>query len=278
MTEVNMQVPVSSMVFMAVSVFVSIGLPVTAFVFLKKKYKAVFFPVFAGAAAFFLAVLVLESSVHAIVLKNFDLKEKPFLFVLYGIFMAGIFEETARFITFNILKKKHDGIKTGLCYGVGHGGIEAIMIGGFAMISSVVFSILINTGNFDTVIAGLNEAESGKNSQIVEILMSTAPYMFLLSGIERAFAFFIQMSLSVLVFYSVYSNFKKRLWLFPCAVLLHAIIDIPAAMYQAGVITNLIIIEGIIFVFTIACILIAVNVHRRLKLCVTTAQETEMNQ
>ena len=97
-------------------------------------------------------------------------------------------------------------------------------------------------------------------------------------GAERIFAVCIQMSLSGLVFYSVYAKFKGKLWLFPCAILLHAIIDIPAAMYQVGIIKNIIIIEVIVCVSAVVCIFIAANVHRRLKLCVTTAQETEMNQ
>jgi len=58
--------------------------------------------------------------------------------------------------------------------------------------------------------------------------------MFLLSGVERIFAIGIQISLSVIVFYSVFC--KNKLWLFPLAIIMHAIIDITPAAFQVGII------------------------------------------
>ena len=65
--------------------------------------------------------------------------------------MAGIFEETARFVSFKILKKIFTGISTGLSYGIGHGGIESVLLAGFSMIAGLVFGILINTGNIGII-------------------------------------------------------------------------------------------------------------------------------
>ncbi|MDR0472783.1 MAG: YhfC family intramembrane metalloprotease [Treponema sp.] len=266
-----MRISILSIIFMAVSAIISIGLPVAIFIFFRKKYKAGFLPMIIGAAAFILFVLVLESSIHYFVFKQFSLQEKPLAYIIYGIFMAGIFEETARFISFNILKKKHEGIKTGLSYGIGHGGIEAILLAGFAMISSIVFSIFINTGYIQTITSGLQGEVLNKITSAINELSQTASYMFLVSGLERIFAICIQLSLSVMVFYSVYR--KGTIWLFPCAILLHAIIDIPAAAYQAEILGNILLVEGIVCLSAVMSVIIAVNVHKKLKESLTPQHE-----
>jgi uncharacterized membrane protein YhfC len=45
---------------------------------------------------------------------RFALREKPLVFMLYGGLMAGIFEESGRFIAFTVFKKKYSGIGAGL--------------------------------------------------------------------------------------------------------------------------------------------------------------------
>jgi len=78
--------------------------------------------------------------------------------------------------------------------------------------------------------------------QISNSLINTAPYMFLVSGFERLFAFSIQIGLSLVVLYGVKS--KKYKYLF-YAILIHAFIDFPAALFQKGIISDVWIIEGI---------------------------------
>ena len=216
-----------------------------------------------GVMAFIIFALVLEQLIHFVIFKTFPLKEKPFIYVLYGIFMAGIFEETARFISFNILRKKYTGIETGLSYGIGHGGAEAVLIAGISMIVTIVFSILINTGNVEVITGKLQgEALTQIGTQINTIL-GTASYMFLISGVERTFAVIIQISLSVIVFYSVYC--KGKTWLFPLAILLHAIIDIPAAAMQVNIFKSVLFVECLVGLSAIIATIIALTVHRKLR-------------
>jgi len=216
-----------------------------------------------GAAAFIVFALILERSIHLLVFAKTTIREKPFLYIVYGIFMAGIFEETARFISFNILKKKYDGIGTGLSYGVGHGGIESILLGGTAMIADIVYCVIINTGNIKILTGKLQGTGLEQMNGVINTLVTTVPYLFLVSAFERTLALGIQISLSILVFYSVYGKNKK--WLFPLAILCHAIIDIPAAAGQAGVLKNVFMIEGIVCICAAAIILFAINVHKKLK-------------
>jgi len=259
-----MQVSVFSIVFMAISAIISIGLPIALFIYIRKKHNAKYLPLIFGALAFIIFVLVLESLIHSLVFKAYPLKEHPLAYIIYGIFMAGVFEETARFISFKILlRKKYSGVSTGLSYGIGHGGIESALLAGVSMIVAIVFCILINTGNIDVIIGKMQgKALDVINSQI-NTLTITAPYMFLVSGLERVFAIVIQISLSMIVFYSVYS--KDKIWLFPLAILIHAITDIPAAAMQVGVIKSIVLVEGLAGLSAVIVAVIAVNLHRNLK-------------
>ena len=258
-----MQVSTFSIVFMAISAIISIGLPIGFFVFIHKKYNAKCIPMIFGAVAFIIFALVLERSIHLFVLKTFPLREKPLIFIIYGVFMAGIFEETARLISFKILKRKYTGIETGLSYGIGHGGVEAILVTGISMIVAIVFSVLINTGNTELITGKLEgEALTQINAQLNTIVV-TAPYMFLFSGIERIFGIIIQISLSVIMFYSVYC--KEKIYLFPLAIILHAITDIVAGAIQINLIKNLIFVECYVMVCSITIAIIAFVVHKKLK-------------
>jgi uncharacterized membrane protein YhfC len=247
---------------MAISAIISIGLPVVLFIIFYKKYNAKIIPTIMGIAGFILFVLLLERSIHSIVFAKFILREKPLIYIIYGIFMAGIFEETARFISFKILKKKYNGVGTGLAYGIGHGGMEAILLVGLPMINTMIFAIILNTGNIETITGKLQgEALEQINTQITAI-STTSSYLFLTSGIESVFAICIQLSLSIMVFYSVYR--KNKLWLYPFSIILHALIDIPAAAMQVGIIKNTFLVELLAFIGAIISIMIAKITHGKL--------------
>jgi uncharacterized membrane protein YhfC len=211
-------------------------LPVATFLVLRKKFDLKGVPILVGIAAFILFALILEQILHSIVMQpgadgTVALLKIPWLYVLYGVLSAGIFEETARFLSFKLLKDKYTGIGTSLSYGIGHGGIEALLLGGMLMLNNVLISFLINTGS------NLVPAET------VSALTAVQPHMFAITFAERAIAFVAQVSLSVLVWSAV--NDAKKIWLYPAAILLHALIDTPAILYQIGALTNIYLVEVI---------------------------------
>jgi uncharacterized membrane protein YhfC len=273
-----MQVSNLSMLFMAVSAIISIGTPIFLFLFFRKRFSMSTIPLLVGIAAFVVFVLILESFIHRLILQpsqtgEIALKNQPVLYVLYGVFMAGIFEETARFLSFHLLKKKYGGIGTGISYGIGHGGIEAVILAGVAMISNLVFSMMINSG----ATASLPEAIQGEVlGKITTALTDTAPYMFLISGIERIFAIAIQISLSIIVFYSVFCKGKR--WLFPLAILIHAIVDCPAAIMQTGVIKNVFLVEGLAAISALLLAYLAVSMVRKFNQNIINSQNLDILQ
>jgi len=252
-----MEISFLSITCMAISVIVSFGFPIALFIFFYKRYKAKIIPFIVGMVSFFIFASLLEGLVHNIVLGKFALREKPVIFIIYGALMAGIFEETGRFISFKILKLKYNGIETGLAYGIGHGGIEAILLAGLAMIGTMIFSINANMGNYNTA-----ENLGQINAQITAIA-SMPSYTFLISGMERVFAICIHISLSIIVFYSVFAKNKMRLYFL--AIILHAIIDVPAMLFQVGFIKSVMPVEILAFAGAILLIIIAKYIHGKLK-------------
>ena len=260
-----MTIPSLSILCMAASALLSIGVPIVLLIVLRKRYGAKVVPALVGAAAFVVFALGLEGLMHRLVLQpgadgSIALVNRPFLYMLYGSLAAGVFEETGRFLSFKLLKKRYGGIQTALSYGVGHGGIEAILLGGLSMINAIASSVIVNTGNIATLTSGKDGAAIAAKLQAIA---ATPSAMFLLSGAERMFALTIHIALSVIVFYSVYE--KRRFWLYPAAIVLHALIDAPAALAQTGMLSNVLLIEGLVLLCAVALAALAVFTHRKLK-------------
>jgi len=255
-------IPVLSIVFMGVSAVISIGLPIALYVALRKNYGLKAVPMLVGAAAFIVFAMVLEQLLHYFVLRpapdgTIGLKNNPLLYMLYGCFAAGIFEETARFLSFSLLKRKYGGIGAGLSYGIGHGGFESAILVGATLISSVVLSIAFNAGMIE---------KFGLPAQTVEQLAAAKdmnPFLHLAGGFERISAVVIQISLSLIVWHSVIK--KGKWWLYPVAILLHAAIDAPAALMQSGVLKSVVITEGIVAASAAALAAIAILTCKKLK-------------
>ena len=258
-------IPTISFFCMAVSVVLSVGTPIVLFFVVRKRCGKGILPVLVGGAGFILFAMVLEQILHAVVLRPnpvtgaTTLTQHPYLYMLYGALAAGVFEETARFLSFQILKKRCSGFGTALKHGIGHGGTEAVIIGGISLVSGMVLAAMYNSLGAEGLAANLGTPVLAQ----VQAIAATSPAMLLVSGVERLLALCIHISLSVVVYYSVYQ--PRKLWLFPLAILLHALVDCPAALAQAGVLNSVWAVEGIVLVSMAALAAIAVLTHKRLE-------------
>jgi uncharacterized membrane protein YhfC len=139
-----------------------------------------------------------------------------------------------------------------MAFGTGHGGIEAVLLGGLGFVNFFIYSVMINTGTFDQVASKLPpDAATG-----IKDLLMAPPYTFLLGGVERLSAFMMQLGFLVLVLYSVRE--RKTIYLL-LAVLLHALMDFPAALYQMKYISNLIVIEIIYILMAVIAVVYVVR-------------------
>ena len=222
-----MSVPTLSIVFMALATLFAFAIPVVLLIYYRKK-GADILPFFIGCAVFVIFALFLEPLMHQLVLKVLPVGKtimgNTLLYALYGGLAAGIFEETGRFLAFKtVLKKKLGNDRNALMYGAGHGGIEAILVLGFAYIGNIVMSVLINAGQTDMLTATATGEAAEQLKAVLDSLVTTAPWTYLLAIVERAVAITTHICLSVLVFFAAKKPGKG--WLFPLAILLHAALD-----------------------------------------------------
>lgn len=209
--------------------------PVGMMVFYKLKHKeSKLICALAGALTFVVWVLFLEPLMHMVMLPL--VQDSVVLYVIYGCLAAGVFEETGRFITYKLFLRKttaEGDPQNAVMFGIGHGGIESVIIIGVNMISFAAIAMLINAGQADMIFGELDEATKQIAVGQIETFTLAEPIWYILNCFERMAAVLLHISLSVVVFEAAHN--KKRVWLYPAAILAHALFDVPAALYQKGV-------------------------------------------
>ena len=110
-----------------------------------------------GAGVFLVFSQVLEKGMHLYVLKANPataawMQVHPIGFALYGCLAAGVFEEVGRYLGMRFLVKPTSNPGTAVAYGIGHGGIEAILIGCLPTIQMLFFARLLNSGQLDATL------------------------------------------------------------------------------------------------------------------------------
>ena len=246
-------IPVNAMISMAAGALVGIAVPLLLGWWLVKKYHVKPMPILVGAGVFVLFALVLESLVHQVVLKGPSgaaITGNTWYYALYGGCMAALFEETGRFLAMKFILKKEPGTAlTGVGYGIGHGGAEMLIVFGITMVSNLVLSTLINSGQAETILSAA-PAESRAQVEAQFAQLETIGAGSLLLGLwERVSALILQIALSIMVWTAVRRS-GKWLWLFPAAFLLHFLVDAVTVILVKSV--SMVAVEAIIFAMAIA--------------------------
>lgn len=228
---------------------IALFLPIYLLVFYRKRERISFIPVLVGILVFILFSQILEKSLHFIVINPANpLIQNPIMYALYGAFAAGVFEEVGRYVGFSLFLKKYRERKDGIAFGLGHGGIEAILIGVIPFVTNVTFALMINQGVFDQTFAGKLPAET--IAQIKTSLLASSPLIILLGGVERIFAVVLQIAMTLLVLYGVRQG-KKAYLLY--AILFHAMVDFIPALYQVHV-APFWLAEGVLVIATLVSV------------------------
>lgn len=215
-------VPGGSIAGMAISLIISVALPIVLLIVWRKKTGASFSSFCIGAGIFILFALILEQIFHSVMLglTGTVLKDNIWLYALYGGLAAGLFEETGRFTAMKFFMKDPDK-KNAIMYGIGHGGIEAILVTGLNMISNLVTSMMINAGSLESILAPLGDERQTLLTQL-SALWTEPSWKFYMAGMERVSAVMLHIVLSYLVYMAVKN--QKIIW-YVLSVLLHAAVN-----------------------------------------------------
>lgn len=241
----------------------AILIPIAALIIFKLKNKDVklrYF--FIGAATFIVFALILEQILHYFMLSTIQNSGIVF-YTLYGALCAGIFEETGRFLAFKLFCKKENDPRASIMYGLGHGGVEAIVLVGITLISYAVTAVTVNALGTEVLFGALpDEQRLAAEAQLTALTDYDMVSMFVSLG-ERILAIVLHTSLSVIVFASI--KMKGKLWLYPVAIVLHALFDVPAALYQREVITSIGMTELLLLAADIVLVLVTVKIYKAMK-------------
>lgn len=132
---------------------------------------------------------------------------------------AGLCEELARYLVLGLWIKSARTWREALMFGAGHGGIEAIILGGLVLVGFVNMVALRTTNIASLPVSAAQQALLAKQ---VAAYWSAPWYLTLLGAVERVFALCIHLSATVLVMQAF--TRKNILWLV-AAILWHALID-----------------------------------------------------
>lgn len=243
--------PFSTIIVLIAVALMTLLLPLGVMFFLRRR-GGTWTAFLTGAGTFVLFAMILEPILHDLVLRSpagAAIQGNILLYGLYGGLAAGLFEETGRLLAFRFVLKNHPGRITALSYGIGHGGVEALLLVGLTMVSNLILGL--------SHAAGTPLPEEA--AAAAEAILSTPASLFLWSGLERLSAMALHMSLSVLVFASVRTG--KR-WLFPAAIGVHAAVNFAAVVSNAHL--PVAATEAIVLLLTALAALWAARVYRAL--------------
>lgn len=236
----NIVIAKSSIPSLIITVVLMIAIPVCFFIYWRRKHKeqTKISWLMAGAVGFIISARVLELGIHylCIVMDNpvsRFINGNTAAFVLYGITMAGVFEECGRFIVLKYIMKKNRTRENAVMYGIGHGGIEILAVLLPSMILYLAIAVLFSQGDTANALKALNITEETAAAALPSVQAAAAfDYaMMAMNVVERVCAMLLHIGLTVIVYYGVANAGKACL---PLAILLHMLMDTFPALYQRG--------------------------------------------
>ena len=256
---------------LAITVILMIAIPVLFFICWRRKHKEQtnIGYLIAGTVGFLVSARVLEAGVHYLCIIADNpvsrfINRDTAAYVLYGIAMAGIFEECGRHIVLKYIMKKNRTPENAVLYGIGHGGIEILAVVLPLIITYLAVAALFSSGNTENALSTLKITEETAAAAIPSVQAAAAfDYaMMAMNVMERLFAMLAHIAFTVIVFYGVVNRRKAFLLM---AIVLHMLMDTVPALYQRGAMP-LWAVEVWAALWTAAVVSIAVMLYRKMKM------------
>ena len=206
-------------------------IPILAFFLFPKYFKGTGRVIVFGVMTFIASQIILRLPLLQIIASIWPvyaewLRKPTFLYCLFLGVTAAIFEEGTRYLVMRFILKGHRKDVDGIAFGIGHGGIEAILFVGINYVALLVMIFLKTAGSLQEIAIG----------------------DVFLAGAERFFTIFFHIAWSLMIIKSIQ---KKNAYGFMIALFTHAFLD-TAVVYLMIKSVNIYIVELILGILTIA--------------------------
>ena len=256
-----------------ISLFVSLLLPIIAISVLafKNKNSKLISAWILGVAGFFVTQILIRVPILTVLQGMpwfISLSQNHLFLYAFGLaFTAGLFELAGRFVVAKLMQKNLN-FKRSLAAGLGHGGIEAMILVGITYLNNILYIFMINNGTFDAVVS--QAAQTGVDVsaliQVKDTLIQASPALFLLGGFERLLSMICHVAMSMIVCYGIHT--RKPLMGALICLGIHTFIDLTAGINMlAGTLLSqtaaYVIIYAILILTAVLSVLIILNIRRR---------------
>lgn len=235
---------------MGATVVIAILAPLIAALILWLKTRVSWKYFLYGALVFFVAQILIRIPILSAIQPALagTLQSSPVARTVYLIVLAltaGLFEEVGRWLGYKYLIKNERTWRVGVMYGLGHGGIESIVLVGLSVLSVLTLYIAIT----------LQHQQIPVPAALLESLRSGTALGQSLAIVERIFAIIFHVALSLMVMQAFTRHNIRWLWY---AIAYHALIDYvvagilsPANPYLAE---GALVLNGLISLWIIVCL------------------------
>lgn len=254
----------NSMMGMVIVALVCMGIPFIALAYMKTKTGAKISSFLKGLLFYALFAFGVSGLINILLLGGLSLSSvlnrsiHPVYYAVYGAVLAGIVEETGKFVGLKYMMKKNPDKQNALLFGLGHGGLEALAYGSSLFMGNFVLALLVNSLGVDEYFnkLGITGEKLVEQKNNLAALMAIPTSEYVAYGIERVFLLALQIALTILVFMAV--NNRKLKPMFPIAILLHIIAYMPSYLNNMELLNltfNLLITGAV-------CVIVAAYVYR----------------
>ena len=213
-----------------VTLLVSLVLPVALPIVLSRKHRGegVWKAWLVGAVGFVVPQVLIRLPILSYLGTRADFvafaQNHLLVYALGLAFTAGLFELSGRFFGARALRKELT-FRKAVIMGLGHGGIEAIILVGQLYLQNVCFILSMMTGALDAQIAGLTAAGTDVSQLLTmqQSVLETGAGLFLLAGLERILAMICHTCMTTMVCFGVAKGKAGKMCL--SCLLVHFLLD-----------------------------------------------------